>query len=180
MTALLAAPALALSACADSTDVDDSDITDEAVEEAPEEFGVAVDNIANERAVGVDAAVPALEDLGDLQQVDLGDTMGACAFTMDDKTLLLAGSPAQDRARGTGVIQVAGRDRVLAGSELGGPDAISAGPTMTDGEYTVQIERASAGTEADAETMGYEATLLVRKDGANEVSYGPGTWMCGV
>ena len=167
---------LALAACGS-----DDGVTDEAREEAPGETGVAVDNIADEKAVGADAAVPLLEPLGDEQSVDLGPTLGACSFEHEGDLLFIAGAPDESNARGNGVIQVAGRDRLLAGADMNGPEGINDGPTMTDGEYTVTIERGAG----DGEVLGIESTrwpaeLIVRKDMANEVRYAPGTWTCGV
>ena len=167
---------LALAACGS-----DDGVIDEAREEAPNETGVAVDNIADEKAVGADAAVPLLEPLGDELSVDLGPTLGGCSFEHEGDVLFIAGAPDEDKARGNGVIQVAGRDRLLAGAEMTGPAGIDAGPTMTDGEYTVTVERGTGEGEAfGTESTRYPAELIVRKDMANEVRYAPGTWTCGV
>ena len=167
---------LVLAACGS-----DDGVTDEAREEAPDETGVAVDNIANEKAVGADAPVPVLEPLGDTSSVDLGPTLGACTFEKDGDTFFLAGAEDDAKARGKGVIQVGGRDRLLAGTDMTGPEGIDAGPTMTDGEYTVTVERgAGEGEPFGTESVRWPAELVVRKDMANEVRYAPGTWSCGV
>ena len=180
--ALLAAPALLLAACggADSG-ADETEITDRANEEGPNETGVAVDGIASEQVKGADAAIPVLEPMGTALEVDLGPTLGGCSFEHEGDVLFIAGAEDNANARGKGVVQIGGRDRVLAGAMMGGPEMIENGPTMTDGEYTVVVERNAGNGEAyGTESTRYPAELVVRKDAANEVRYAPGTWTCGV
>ena len=176
LIAAMLAPAMLLAACDNGT-VDDGDIEDQAREEAPDETGVAVDGIASEQVEGIDDPVPVLQALGTTNR-DLGPNLGACTFAHGGETLFLAGSERSANARGVGAIQVTGVDRRLAGAEMGGYDYVKAGPTMTDGEYTVTVERAEgSGQSADGGTR-WAAELVVRKDMANEVRYAPGTWTC--
>lgn len=171
--------ALALAACADPDNVTE----DEQLEDqAPVDYGVTVDNIAEESVPDAyDADNPLLETLGTAQDVDLGPALGACSFAIGDETLLMVGTPIEDGARGKGVIQVAGVDRLLAGTRGYGPDGIQAGPTMTDGEFTVRVVRADGeGEVTGRDTTSWDARLFVRKDAGEEIPYGPGTWSCGV
>ncbi|GGD52282.1 hypothetical protein GRI62_05540 [Erythrobacter arachoides] len=178
LMAALTASALLLSAC--GNDVDDGDVEDQAREDAPEEAGVAVDGIASEQVEGIDNPVPVLQNIGDVS-VNLGPTLGGCSFEHNGETLFIAGAEDNRNARGNGVIQVSGVDRLLAGADLTGPAGIDAGPTMTDGEYTVTVERgAGQGTAFGVESARWPAELVVRKDMKNEVRYAPGTWTCGV
>ncbi|RPF70382.1 hypothetical protein [Aurantiacibacter spongiae] len=182
LVTILAFSAATLAACNDGADPEQGlAIADEAREEAPDETGVAVDNIASERVEGIDDPIPALEELGDPDDLDLGEMVGACSFASNDKVLFIAGSEGSDRARGRGVIQIAGRDRVLAGADMTGPEGIMDGPTMTDGEYTVTIDRGSGdGERVGAESTRWPAELVVSKDARSDVRYAPGTWTCGV
>ncbi|MCP9223336.1 hypothetical protein MKP08_11295 [Erythrobacter sp. LQ02-29] len=130
---------------------------------------------------GSEPAVAVLQPIGKNVDVDLGPNLGGCKFEKDDAVLLIAGAPDDTNARGMGVIKVGGVDRLMTGTTPGGPPAIDAGPTMTDGEYTVTVERGSGdGKSVGAESSQWPADLIVRKDMANERRYADGTWTCGV
>lgn len=182
LSAALAVGLLALAGCGGSEpDVDDADISADATEDAPEEFGVAVDNIADEKAQGADEGLPVLEPIGSEPDVDIGPTLGGCSFEHEGQVIFIAGAPDNANARGSGVIQVNGRDRLLASTEMGGPEMIDAGPTMTDGEFTVEVERASGeGQSYGVESVRWPAALVARVNAENEIRYEPGTWTCGV
>ncbi|MFB0611537.1 hypothetical protein [Aurantiacibacter poecillastricola] len=154
---------LALAACAETQEVDE---TNEPTEVLQDEADIAV--------------IPSLQDVGEAN-MDLGDEdVGVCRFEADGATLLVAAAPEAADARGVGVAQMNGQLINLEGTELGGPDAISAGPMLTGDEYTFDVNRAEIGTDASVESTSYEATLTVRREGMSEVAYGPGTWTCGV
>ena len=110
--------------------------------------------------------------------LEFDETLGVCNFSADGETLLIAG--VADGTDGVGFISLGGEQVRLNGTELGGPDAISVGPMMFSGVYTVEINRDEVGGEAEMESTSYEATLTLRKDGMSEVVYGPGTWECSV
>ncbi len=159
--ALMTAATLVLAACGDSQQVEEDTLP------------------PTDMQTGDVAVIPQLESVSrDAIDVDLDETLGVCTFAADGETLLVAGTT--DGTRGVGVISLAGEEVELTGSEMGGPDAISVGPMMFAGDYTVEINRAETGGEAAMESTSYEATMALRKDGMSEVIYGPGTWECSV
>ena len=141
---LLALPMLA--ACSDASDKADTQLDTksahqaqiagkDAVEPAPAAAPSPVVTPAGERAA------PELEALGARLDVDLGETLGGCAFAKGGKTLLVAGAPDDAAATGRGAVRIAGLTRLLTGKRAGGPDYINKGPAMSDGEVTVQVKR---------------------------------------
>lgn len=158
------ASSLALVACADADPVvEDND----AIETDFENPDVAV--------------IPTLEPVNaDEVTIDFEPRLGVCNFETDGETLLVAGTTGDEGTSGLGVVRMNGQDLRLQAGELGGPDALSAGPMLFGGEYTVQIDRAETGTDAEMESLSYPATLTLRKEGMSEVVYGPGRWTCSV
>lgn len=122
-----------------------------------------------------------LQALDNVIEVDLGPTLGACAFDHAGRTLLIAGAEDDSAARGTGVVQLGGLQRALVGQRGGGPDAINAGPSMSDGEITVEVRRAPGeGDATGIESTRWRADLVVRRGVEETRTYQPGTWTCGV
>jgi len=122
-----------------------------------------------------------LEALGNVIRVDLGATLGACSFEEGGRTLLIAGAEEDSAARGRGVVQVGGAQRLLVGTRAGGPDYINSGPLLVDGDFTVQVRRGRGeGVQVDAESSQWPAELVVSRGGVDQQTYGPGTWTCGV
>ena len=158
------ASSLALTACGDAQEVvEDND----AVETDFEKPDVAV--------------IPTLEPVSqDDVGIDFEPRLGICDFEADGEILLVTGTTGDEDTSGLGVVRMNGDDVRLQAGELGGPDALSAGPMLSGDEYTVEIDRAETGTDAEMESLSYEATLTLRKDGENEVVYGPGRWTCSV
>lgn len=181
LSAALAFGLLALAGCGESEpEVDETDISAET-EEAPEELGEAAGNNANGDSQGIDDGQPTLEPIGSGLEVDIGPTLGGCSFEYEGQVILVAGADANANARGKGAIRIDGRDRLLKSTEMGGPEMIDAGPTMTDGEFTVEIERASGeGQSFGVESVQWPAALVARVNAENEIRYEPGTWTCGV
>ncbi len=160
--ALLSAAALTLSACGDSQQVVEDDMSTAA-------------------ETGDVALLPVLESINqDGVDIEFDPTLGICTFDSNGEVLLVAGSTGEEGSDGIGVVKMNGQDMVLEGSELGGPDALGPGPMMFSGDYTVEIDRSEIGSEAEMESTSYDATLTLRKDGMSEVVYGPGTWECSV
>ena len=122
-----------------------------------------------------------LQALGDTLEVDLGPTLGGCSFEHEGEVLLIAGAPDDRTARGRGVVQIAGAEHLLTGQSTGGPEYMNSGPTMSDGDYTVEVRRAEGeGEKAGIESTRWPADLVVRGGAAGERIYRPGTWTCGV
>ena len=163
LIALAGSATLALAACGDAEEVE---ATNEPTEVLAQEGDIAV--------------IPSLENVSEASMELGGEDVGVCRFEVEGATLLVAAALEAADARGVGVVQMNGRQIMLEGTELGGPDAISAGPMLTNEEYTFEVNRAGIGTEATVESTSYEATLTVRREGMSEVAYGPGTWTCGI
>lgn len=158
------ASSLALAACADTDPVvEDNDV----IETDFEDPDVAV--------------IPTLEPVNqDEIGIDFEPRLGICNFETEGETLLVAGTRGDDETSGLGVVRMSGEDVLLQAGELGGPDALSAGPMLFAGEYTVEIDRSETGTDAEMESLSYPATLTLRKEGMSEVVYGPGRWTCSI
>ena len=123
---------------------------------------------------------PVLEAIGPDHTAELGPTLGGCAFTRQGETLFIAGAPDEENARGCGVVQIGGLERVLVSEQSGGPDYINAGPTMTDGEFTVAVRRAGSGLAIGLDSTQWPADLAIRQGVESERLYKRGTWTCGV
>ncbi len=122
-----------------------------------------------------------LEALGHVIQVDLGPILEGCSFQQDGETLLVAGAEQDSAARGRGVIQVGGSQRLLVGVRPGGPGYINAGPVLADDGFTVEVRRGGGeGLSGEMERTSWPAELVVQRGTAGEHTYGPGTWTCGV
>lgn len=163
-TALAFAAAMTLAACGDTQEVVEDNDAVSADFENPE---IAV--------------IPTLEPVNqDEIGIDFEPRLGICNFEAEGETLLVAGTPGEEGVSGLGVVRMGGEDVRLQAGELGGPDALSAGPMLFAGEYTIEINRAETGTDADMESLSYPANLTISKDGSDEVVYGPGRWTCTV
>jgi len=123
---------------------------------------------------------PVLEALGSDVEVELGPTLGGCSFTRQGETLLIAGARQDQIARGRGVVQIGGLERVLVGERTGGPGYINSGPTMTDGEFTVEVRRGAGGLAVGLDSTQWPADLAVRQGLGSKRLYRRGTWTCGV
>lgn len=162
--AFLSATTLAIAACGDAQEVVEDNDAIETVSETPD---VAV--------------IPVLEPVNpDNVDIDFEPRLGICTFEADGETLFVAGATGDEGTSGLGVASMNGEQFELQAGELGGPDALSAGPMFHGDEYMLEIDRAETGTDAQMESLSYEATLTVRKDGMSEVVYGPGTWECSI
>lgn len=172
--------ALPLLAC-DAAQTPDAGSDDELANPPASTDASILPNIRPDQRVA-EAGPPELQPLGDNPDVDLGPTLGGCSFAHQGEVLFIAGAPADVNARGRGVIKIGGLDRLLTGTSAGGPEAVNAGSTMTNGEYTVEIRRgAGEGEPFGIESLRWPANLVLRKDMAEPVTiYSPGTWTCGV
>ncbi len=162
--AFISAASLALVACGDTQEVVDDNDAIETVSETPD---VTV--------------IPTLEPVNASEvDIDFEPRLGICTFEAEGETLLVAGATGDEGTSGLGVVRMNGQDLRLQAGELGGPDALSVGPMFHGDDYSVEIDRAETGTDAQMESLSYEATLTLRKEGMSEVVYGPGRWECSV
>ncbi|MEO6153799.1 MAG: hypothetical protein ABIT09_01915 [Croceibacterium sp.] len=162
--------ALTLSACGSSKPAAPTNQAAQAAENSRVEQNNGLSPAINEQVAVEDSAVPRIEPFAADRVPDIGNAALSCSFKTKDATLLIAALETTPHARGKGVIRMGGTDRVLTGADALGAQGMRKGPTMTDGEFTVNVEQGSAGAPA---------TLIVRMNMAHERRYGPGTWTCG-
>jgi hypothetical protein len=163
---------IALAACG-SQEVSSEDA--QAAEDARVETNSDVSPAIDERVAIEDTAVPAIEPLAADRIPDIGATALTCSFRYQGSTLLITGLEAEANSRGKGVVQIGGTDRILTGTDALGAEGMRNGPTMTDGEFTINVVRGPAGQG----TRDRSDTLIVRMNMANERRYSPGSWTCG-
>ena len=171
LLALLAVPALALAAC-DSDPVQPEQGDNAAVPEADPgpEAGI------QPKVAVEDAGEPMLMPLGDGPGIDAGTQ--PCEFEWQDNTIFIASAPGDANSRGKGVIKIDGVDRILTGDRLYGPDGIAAGPTMTDGEFEVSVERAEGEGSLEGDRRSWDAQLVARLNMDASRNYEGGKWVC--
>ena len=126
---------------------------------------------ARTSAVPEGADPMALEKLGNIARVDLGQRDGGCTFSLDAQELLMAGAPNDAAVMGKGVVRIGG-ELINVTAQEGGLDSIYAGPTMTADGVTVRVVPA-AGNEAMR-----TADLYVAADGQQR-KFAGGQWACG-
>ncbi|MGX7895133.1 hypothetical protein [Tsuneonella sp. HG222] len=170
----LAALPLALAACSNEPDPAASDTVQDA-EDARVEENSGLSPAVNEQNAVETTAVPELEAFATDRTPGIPGAVVTCSFKLGTNTLLITGLEPQANARGKGIVQVGGEERILTGTAALGADGMRAGPTMTDGEYTVVVERES---KTGAAAAGVPATIVSRYNMANERRYGPGLWTC--
>ena len=196
-TAILAGAALALAACNQSADVEadegeGADDLAEAVEDGADgSTGIRSDAAWLQTAPGT---VPAASIAGDAENddaplldvidtsagVDLGGAAGGCAFAHEGYVLFIASNNGGPNGRGLGIAQIAGSDITLTGSEAGGAQYIESGPSMTNGETTIAIDRAGGDPEViSGGARRWAAELSVQEGLEPARVYRPGTWTCG-
>ena len=163
---------IALAACG-SPEVSGEDAQD--AEDARVEQNSDVSPAINEQVGTEETAVPAIEPFAADRVPDIGATALTCSFKYQGSTLLITGLETEANSRGKGVVRIGGADRILTGTEALGAEGMRNGPTMTDGEFTVNVVRGPAGQG----TRDGSDTLIVRMNMANERRYGPGSWTCG-
>lgn len=189
---------LALAACG-------GDAEREEAASSPEEFASRVGGPPSgpgKRFTGSEAWLPASPRTGNLaprgradneaapklqvidyaaQPVDIGPTMGGCAFSIDDQVILIAGAPDNMDSTGRGILQLEGQRISVVGAMPGGPSYIESGPTMGDGTYIAEVIRdAGDPVEGENDTFEWGATMTVQQGTTGPLrSYGPGKWTCG-
>ena len=168
-TGFLAGSCLALAAC--GSDPEPAS-TDEVTDPMPGPDGSVVAGV-EPRVAGEEPNVALLGPIGDAGAIELGDVTGSCSFEYDGESILIAGAENVENARGKGVIRVNGEPRVLTGSQPRGASEIEAGPSMTDGEYEVSIDR------GEGQGKQWRATLTASKQMDDPVTY-DGVWDCSV
>ena len=194
-TAILAGAALTLAACNQPAETDEGEGADdlaEAVEDGADgSTGVRSDAAWLQTAPGTVSAgspagdaenddAPLLDVIDTSAGVDLGGAAGGCAFAHQGYVLFIAANNGGPNGRGMGIAQIAGSDITLTGSEAGGADYIESGPSMTNGETTITVDRAEGGAESiSGGARRWAAELRVQEGLEPARVYRPGTWTCG-
>ncbi|MBD3728514.1 MAG: hypothetical protein IE933_02295 [Sphingomonadales bacterium] len=107
----------------------------------------------------------------------LGKVDGGCQFAQGGKVVFIAGAPASTDDKGKAVLVLDGRERVMPGADLGGMQVIESGPTVRDGEYSVEVLRKPGLPQVTGRIKRWGADLVITS-GAGERRYPNGTWTC--
>ncbi|MCB2088387.1 MAG: hypothetical protein R3E18_06160 [Sphingomonadaceae bacterium] len=107
----------------------------------------------------------------------LGKVDGGCRFEQGGQTVFLAGAAASTDKAGRAVVMLDGVERVMPGTDLGGRQVVESGPTVTDGEYKVEVYRAAGMPEELQGERRWPAELVITS-GAGQRRYPSGTWTC--
>lgn len=132
----------------------------------------------DEKVAVEEGTAPGLEPFKADRTPDVANAAITCSFRMNGSALLITGLEPVANARGKGLVLIGGEERVLTGTEALGVPGMRAGPTMTDGEFTVNVVRDAGKGEADATAHEWPASLIQRMNMAHERRYGPGVWTC--
>lgn len=116
------------------------------------------------------ADVLALEQLGNIADVDLGPRAGGCTFSAQGTEMLIAAAPADRALPGKGVVRVGGQ-LLLLDAAPGGIDGLRDGSSFTGEGVTVTVApEGAAGQRRPA-----DLTIANAEGRAKTVS---GDWVC--
>ncbi|MCP5396669.1 MAG: hypothetical protein H6918_08040 [Sphingomonadaceae bacterium] len=107
----------------------------------------------------------------------LGKVDGGCRFEQGGQVMFLAGAARSTDKAGRAVVVLDGVERVMPGTDLGGKQVVESGPTVTDGEYKVEVYRAAGMPEELKGERRWPAELVITS-GAGQRRYPSGTWTC--
>lgn len=165
------AASFALFACGDRTGTDGSEQdfanrvgAGQTTSGAPA-GSVATTAVAGPPPTGAD--VRALEQLGDISGLDLGQRAAGCTFSANGQELMTAAAPSDRALPGKAAVRIGGK-LLLLDAPPGGVDALKAGTVYSGEGFEVRTQR----TAADAGRV-----TITGADGANRVI--EGRWICG-